>query len=187
MQTPFVHTAPSIARLTVLADFLNTLPTVAFNMQSWVRPPDDEQRMESLIETSEDGRSGVIRAGVAPEEMHACGTAACAAGWAGTIPELKAQGLVTKRGSGQHGWQGFTPTFSDRSGFDACSAFFEVSQPIAEQFFYPHSFPYRERQEINGHAVITPQMVAERIYAYLEDPEHFARIQLNNRAELVGA
>ena len=76
-----------------------------------------------------------------------CDTSACAAGWATTIPELKAAGLRR---------EGSEPAFREQTAFFALAAFFDLpSADFAIDFFSPHRVHEK------------PRDVAARIHAYL--------------------
>lgn len=108
-------------RLLKLAEFLeNEVPRKRFDMGQW------------------GGHSGF--------HENKCGSAACALGWATTIPAFRRAGLIfSERG---------IPTFEGEWGEDAGARFFNLPRGQATTLFMPGSYP-------NHRA--TPKQVAKRI------------------------
>lgn len=103
-------------RLTILAEHLKTVPRKHFSMGAW-------------------GKRGF--------EKHACGTTACAAGWACTIKKFKQAGLKMHFAfkDATHGYPLFTLKGEDgsapivRDGSEAISYFFELTGHETEYLF----------------------------------------------------
>jgi len=134
-------------RLLMLAAFLRKLPRSRFNFHHWVGP---------YWKGSQD---------------LACGTAACAMGWAATIPELRRAGLrlvQTVQGIGHVVLRGQEPedTYGSATERAAASKVFGITDD--DQFnrlFIPeHTLP--------GDA--TPKRVAREIERYVREQERRA-------------
>jgi hypothetical protein len=95
-------------RLTILANFLDTVPVRKFNLESWrdSDSPFSNRSDEALLDP-------------------ACGTTGCAIGYACAIPELKAEGLS---------WQN-TPQYKNYSGWIAVQKFFDISDEVSTALF----------------------------------------------------
>lgn len=128
-------------RLLKLAGFLETasIPKKRFDMNSWAENRDGETADPKLID---------------------CGTAACACGWATTIPAFRRAGFhlvddpatpsqpdIVFRDSGGFRW---------RNG-DAVEAFFDLGGDEVERLFMPESYS----------SPPTPKQVAKRIRAFV--------------------
>jgi hypothetical protein len=61
-----------------------------------------------------------------PKEVVDCGSAACAAGYAATIPQFRREGFKLERG---------LPTFGRYTGFAACERFFGLNSRQANRVF----------------------------------------------------
>lgn len=97
-------------RLLKLADFLDELPkSKKFEMRWWA---DD---------ITDDGRP-------------ACGTSACAAGWAACIPSFRRAGYKLSRE-----WIGPTPSFQGRIGDGAIEKFFDIGVGAVRTLFGSHN------------------------------------------------
>lgn len=126
--------------LTVLKDFLPTLPPDRLDMTAWVSL-DDEGAKEFTPDMLD------------PAEP--CGTAACACGWATTLPAFKAAGLSLDRSG--------LLRYSPPSGWPATYGGFEAVQRLfglvpREASFLFGAYAYRPS---------TPQAVADRIGEFL--------------------
>lgn len=62
------------------------------------------------------------------EQLHDCGTTACAVGWACSFPELQEQGLIYKD---------FFPYYEDNMGWAAVHSFFGLTRLEADTLFSP--------------------------------------------------
>ena len=125
-------------RLTTLAKFLRTVPEKKFDLTSWRdshRTTDDELRDPT------------------------CNTAACAVGWACSLPEFKAEGLGFKGGPYQsHGELGNT------YGWPAVREFFFLD---SEQANYLFDFSSYERNNATD--------VADRIDKFVKQRQREAK------------
>lgn len=161
-----VFTETAVHRLTVLADFLDALPTGVFNLSNWIN---EEVGMDFV---SDEG-TGQIAANLSTEEMHACGATACAFGWACTIPEFQKLGLTLSI------YTGF-PKFEGKESFPAATKFFDLPVYDMNDTFCPivvHLFDMDEYE--NGSNDLygrddedpsDPKTVARRIRLMLANP-----------------
>lgn len=94
---------------------------------------------------------------VPSEKFNICQWAACACGWAATIPEFKAAGLRVAPWKVDASIS--TMCFGDRDGGDAVEAFFDLNHPDVVYLF--SMFAYDEKIRV------TPATVAARIREYL--------------------
>jgi hypothetical protein len=91
-----------------------------------------------------------------------CGTVACAAGWACTIPAFKRAGLRIAKSESPHHAPQVIPTLTDAAGetyfgFDACAEFFGLLMGDSYHLFGPDEYRTGRRT--------TPKAVAKRIRA----------------------
>jgi len=111
-------------RLIKLAEFLERVPdSKTFDLGTWF--------------TAEHGPvcfldKDALKGNVTREDMHTCGTTACAMGWAVTIPEFREAGLQNQWGM---------PMFHGRHGYDAAALFFGITYEQSMHLFDP--FRYR--------------------------------------------
>jgi hypothetical protein len=100
-------------RLTALAALLATVPPEKFDLEGWRmdKPGGNECWQEKLTD--------------AMLLNPACGTCGCAVGWACAMPEFQQQGLVWEK----------TPAFGEERGWDAVSAFFDLSDDATQYLF----------------------------------------------------
>ncbi len=112
-------------RLRILADFLPSVPERQFNLIFWAEGPRIEE----------------------------CGTAACACGWATTIPAFRAVGLKldTQLGMGI--------IFGELLDWEAVTTFFGLTHHEAEHLFSAERYGFRA----------TPAIVAARIREHLAE------------------
>lgn len=107
-----------------------------------------------------------------------CGTAACALGEAGLIPELRAQGLKTNRRTRD-------VEFYDSSSMvivknePAAGAFFDISQAQVSHLFHPWNYPIVEHGRTDKanerlSRRITPLAVAKRIEELVQNNAVFS-------------
>jgi hypothetical protein len=120
-------------RLLKLADFLENLKPRQFNLATWT---------VSCGEKTDDA---------------ACGTVACACGWATTIPSFRRAGFRLAR---RLSWTDPTPVFGRERGWDAVKAFFDMNYGEANHLFSIESYSGGERTR--------PQTVAKRIRQVVE-------------------
>lgn len=125
-------------RLAFLADFLDTqCPPEHFDLQCWI-----------------DSSSPVT----SQEDLHTCGTTACAVGWACCLPEFQREGLHLST---------YAPAYKPREGGDvhhhweAVTAFFDLAEDEAEHLFsyekydfmvFPWNVAARIRELLRGRA-----------------------------------
>lgn len=95
-----------------------------------------------------------------------CGSSACAAGLATTIPELRRAGFKLVELSGTKG-NFFCPAYRGYQGYDACAEFFGLSLSDAYSVFDPSC--YCSDSEVRVRPV-TPMEVADRIRELLSRP-----------------
>jgi hypothetical protein len=118
-------------RLLKLADFLETkVPRKRFNMTDW--------------------------SSVADFSAAQCDTAACAFGWATTIPSFRRAGLSSR--NSVFG-PSIVPSFNGLEGSDAAEEFFGLGSLAVDNLFYGHSY---EKPP-------TPKQVAKRIRKLVKD------------------
>ena len=121
MFTPVLH-AESVRRLRVLSAFLLTVPEENFHLNSWASAENTLQELE----------------------QHACGTTACAVGWAATIPEFKALGLELHI----HPEVSY-PSFSGFEGMFAAQKFFGIPVETCDYLFLASRYFYGTTQNVS--------------------------------------
>lgn len=94
-------------RLKILADFLRTVPKKRFEMTSWCT-------VDFMSRTNEISHNE-------------CGTAACAAGWACTIPSFRRVGFKMIKEIGWN-YNSSYPSFRGYRDYNACIEFFGINQ-----------------------------------------------------------
>lgn len=111
-------------RLRVLADFLATVPENLFDLREWFVRSREPSPDSPLVAQLECGAT-------------ACGTSACAMGWAATIPEFRALGLTlyTTGAPAYSALVRYLPTHT--SGFQAVVDFFGLTRQEAEFIAMP--------------------------------------------------
>lgn len=141
----------NVDRLTQLADVLCNVPVTKFNMSYWGRY---------------EGKD-------APKQLDItkCGTAACAFGWACSIPEFQAAGLklISWGGRGEAMYyvvQLTTPcmTYTD---YRAAAKFFDLTWDEAAWIFNPVAYRPEAADEEWETGSVTPAQVVERIESLL--------------------
>lgn len=136
------------ARLLLLADALrHRIPPEKFDLTSWrFSPPPAADEDDDPNENATDD-----------DLRHACGTTACAIGWACALPEFKEEGLSWEAGGAMPLY-----TWGDghfRTGWDAVEKFFNIDYGQARHFFGSEKY--------NRHA--HPEQVAGRIEAVVRN------------------
>lgn len=124
-------------RLLVLAGFLETkVPPARFNLADWTADRDSIPTLE-------------------------CGTAACACGWAGMIPELNALGFRLVLAPLRPGSRDLAPTpeYGGLMGWAAAIVFFGLNSSTA----------YRLFDELSYESDPTPHEVAARIRSFVAE------------------
>lgn len=133
-------------RLLKLAGFLDTLPPSALNMNEWMTIANDSNAMGlcSVTRLTDNQSSALIRLRV--NKLHSsrkpseCGFAACAIGWAGTIPSFKRAGFKMTHNLSRGLGFNFHPTYGNEEGFDAVSAFFDITWDQSTMLFGVDSY-----------------------------------------------
>ena len=128
-------------RLLVLADFLEKSVTIGrFTIDVWV----------SSFWKGDAGLS--------------CGAAACAVGWATTIPEFQALGLKLERDE-----EGFPQVKFPGAGnsFAAPAVLFEIHQHDSDRLFLPDFYVVEDEKGEEKQYDPTPKEVAARIRAFV--------------------
>lgn len=160
MTKPFVIPPVGVRRLETLANFLDALPTKVFSIHDWMDINRQKEGTDVLL-----NKQGELKGTVTPEQMHNCGAAACAVGWACTIPEFRKAGLRMTTGE--------YPVFRHHTSFDAVVKFFKIA---LEGYYYDETTRVAI-QLFDGSSYtsnrVTPKMVAKRIRKLLKDPAMF--------------
>lgn len=107
------------ARLALLAARLETVPEEFFSMTEWAKLTGGE----------------IFDKGIRKPE---CGTRACAAGWACSVPEFNKAGLYMVE-SYEFGEKKGTPKFGDSTSWHAVRQFFEIDHGLATRIFAENS------------------------------------------------
>jgi len=110
-------------RLRILADHLPSVPRKHFLMASWAVTPGSGRKKKLL----KDGYIAEVE----------CGTAACAAGWACSIPTLREAGL---RITGKGIFGETVVQYHDLKGFEALAEFFDISIYQSRILFSPSHY-----------------------------------------------
>lgn len=127
--------------LLALADFLENDPRV-------------EGHFDMAHVLAENG-GDLFRTKRGKPDLHACGTAACAMGWAPTVPSIRRAGLSyvkLRAGDWYIGVHGIACDF-----IDAAEDIFDIAGSDADYLFYPR----------DGHR--TPKQVARNIRQFVKD------------------
>ena len=109
-------------RLTILADFLDALPEQL----------DEQKRF--------DMNYYWLAAPIVIAQYEDCETVGCALGWAATIPAFQQAGFCHSR------YAGGAPSYLDRFGISAATAFFGLSETQAIRLFMPGIYRTRKPQ-----------------------------------------
>lgn len=133
-------------RLEKLAAFLEVLPRNVFNISGWVQMPNP-----MVTATKVTGRTGILKTNLTPEVAKECGFAACAVGWACTMPSNRRAGLTMKDGQ---------PNFDGSDNWDAVERFFDLGPREASHLFNGALYPSYS---------VAPKMVAKRIRAMVAE------------------
>lgn len=159
-------------RLLILANFLDTLPQGSVYMGGW---------LSDILKINERIRAGSAYDpfGISDERLDLlgtgekiridrsaieCGFAACAVGWACSIPEFNEQGLHLSRAADECA----VPTFAGAISFAAVEDFFEIDFDVSDILFGYDSYGDGGMEPTN------PSRVAARIRGYAM----FGRIDL---------
>lgn len=154
-------------RLTILANYIEHMDEKYINMDTWFDG-----------DTKVIGETGAIREDF---ETIDCHTAACAAGWACSIPELNKEGLYLKiKPSGVWSSGAAIPHYGDISNWNALEKFFDLTMEQGERLFdtewYGEEYKFEEvYDDDDGQLLkwpVTGKMVADNIRSVLaEDAE----------------
>lgn len=160
-------------RLLILANFLDTLPQGSVYMGGWLS---DISKVDEVIVGSEydpfgisDERLDLLSVRGVGDELRIgrdaiqCGFAACAVGWACSIPEFNKMGLHLVRADDSG-----VPTFNGATSFSAVEDFFDIEYDVSDQLFGYN------RYGDGGSEPTNPSRVASRIRGYAM----FGRIDL---------
>lgn len=136
-------------RLLMLADYLETIPKKRFNLALWA-----------------DGEF----CGLSEEPSHdKCGTAACAMGWASTLPAFRKAGLTLIKRTPNESLQPAYHARNDPSphfAWNAAVAFFGLKN-ISPAFWLFHGDAYPSKNKTQ------PKTVARRIRQFVADDGAF--------------
>lgn len=159
----------SDGRLLKLADYLEQLPRGAIRMDAWLTDKRSDGLMPverlSLVAQTEVSSTGRVKAKLnpaEPEKLQSCGFAACAVGWACTIPEFAEAGLklaARPKYSKEYDVT-MVPKYNDLKGFGAVGKFFGIGLDTVEYLFDANSF--------GSSATPRPSTVARRIRKVVE-------------------
>ena len=72
-------------------------------------------------------------------ETNACGTVACAVGWAMFDPWFQEQGLTPRTNAVGKGYMAY-PVYKGHHGMDAITAFFDIDTGMADDLFTIHGY-----------------------------------------------
>lgn len=128
--------------LVLLRDKLRTVPGGRFDIDHWFK--------NDVVE----------------DTVHPCGFAGCAVGWATTIPEFNAAGLVRT----DAGLMRYVTAGGTFSGFDAAGLVFDFpSKKMAYHLFDGDSYDREYDDHTRRYSAVPPDMVADRIDQFLRD------------------
>lgn len=133
-------------RLQTLADLLRVIPEDNFNLNSWINPCSPNYDRVDLDFARKE-----------PDQLYACGTVACAVGWAASIKEFRRAGFKINRGSPYFQGKKDRPFYK---GWSAAEAFFGLSGNKAEYLFMDIKYPTKTATK--------PQDVCKRIESLLQ-------------------
>lgn len=163
---PYARTTERGAqRLLILANFLDQLPIGSMYMGAWLTDAKDlearaaedpffdmfqisDERLEALGGVDEGSTMNLTRNAID------CGFAACAVGWACSIPEFQEAGLKLVRDD-----DSAYPVYEDNHSFDAVYRFFDVDWTTSNALFGASAYG-------QGDQVVNPSEVATRIRGY---------------------
>jgi hypothetical protein len=163
-----MNTQANIERLELLATALEQQKFTApakFDLNDWLKASSDLPTTGELAER-DDGSKVLV---VDPTQVH-CGAAACACGHAALMPEFRAQGfkLVTPI----WGARVAQPFFEGVEGWSAVQRFFGLEHDWASYLFNAEHYDEEdgvEHFDEDEIAIVTPDLVAKRIRAFVKD------------------
>lgn len=139
----------AVRRLTKLADFMNALPRSAnkhFDMNHW-------------FDHDGDHVVRIPQSGATQEHLMDCGTTACAAGWAATIPEFNRKGLKLINGEIRFG------RLNASNDYAALKNFFNIDRNDASYLFRPNRGWFEGRAV----AIETPKQWAKMCRKFIKE------------------
>lgn len=151
-------------RLLKLAGFLETLPRGAIRMDNWLSDMKLQGDYMTTLEhlnglVAPDANYGVALKAATVEDVRGCGFAACAVGWACTIPSFRRAGLKMVSEDGVAAADidevKMVPSYDGIEGFDAVMEFFGIEYDVAQYLFGNEAFGDSARPR--------PSTVANRI------------------------
>lgn len=122
----------------------------------------ENQRAKFHLDAWTYAKGGAVNISALKPETLACGTTACACGFAGIDPWFNEQGFYLKPYQGFSG-QRFEPAYKGREGWEAVEEFFGLSKKQATKLFSVSCYWCDE---------ITPQDVINRIESLLKENGH---------------
>jgi hypothetical protein len=155
-------------RLLKLADYLEQLPRGAINMETWLKDKKADNNSTTVdrlngLATQNDNFHIELKA--APiEQVRECGYAACAVGWACTIPAFRKAGLKMQSIQAVYDTTvnfKMTPRYKNAEGFEAAAKFFGIDEDVAEYLFESDAFGWSGKPR--------PESVARRIRKVVQD------------------
>lgn len=174
-------------RLLKLADFLDTLPEDSLNMLSWFRTEDGPgASVNHLYDTEvkageehgvfvrQDPHTFTLTPNVSFATMKECGFAACAIGWAGSIPEFIADGFTMQafwtdsdifHASGAAPY----PRYKTHIGYSAVEGFFQLDPGYLSKYNGDSAVGYLFGPTAYGEQSPPPSTVAARIRQFVLD------------------
>lgn len=162
-------------RLERLANLLENVPLDKFNMDVWVDLPDADFSDAVLAAWSDADPDHTAFVDLDTDKAlgkNVCGTAACAMGWATTLPEFRKAGYVMRTiryetSDGSIMYRNPVPVRDGMQGFSACGMdFFALDEGQLDYLFLPSS--YTDDNGISEPA--TPKRVANRIRLLIKHP-----------------
>jgi hypothetical protein len=130
------------------------VPKTLFNMDTWIG---DKLIEEKIPKKVKEWIAANVDSGV-----EACGTAACACGWATTDPFFRERGLgVRNIRSYSVDSPIFELTYNGKDGYDAAADFFHINEDHAQFLFGPDEYPDK----------VGVDKVAKRIRKFVADVE----------------
>lgn len=168
----------SDARLLKLADYLEKLPRGAIKMDAWLtdnKVGDNYTTLERLNGLAEVKKGRKVKLKAAPvEEVRGCGFAACAVGWACTIPEFRKAGLrLEAKQESKHDSFAMWPKYNGLKGFEAAAKFFGIEPETAEYLFDGDSFGWSAKPRPSSVARRLRKVVERRAAGKTEVPDSF--------------
>lgn len=134
-----------------------------FNLQQWVGEFDSGTRQFQAADHDDAVVKRRRKDGCLTVEPRTCGFAACAIGWAATLPAFNRQGLCLARHGSVHGLEAFIDVVNHKTGekgWSAVESFFDLTQDQARRIFSPSKYLQ---------AKVMPLDVAQRIEEVIDN------------------